>query len=71
TLLTRAFANLAEMLRLAGHLLTEDGEFLAMKGNYPKDELGQVISPFKVLEVCKLVVPGLDEQRHLVRITRA
>jgi 16S rRNA (guanine527-N7)-methyltransferase len=70
TLLTRAFASLAEMLRLAGHLLTEDGEFLAMKGNYPKDELGQVISPFKVLEVCKLVVPGLDEQRHLVRIAR-
>ncbi len=70
TLLTRAFASLAEMLRLAGHLLTEDGEFLAMKGNYPKEELEQVISPFKVLEVCDLVVPGLDEQRHLVRITR-
>ena len=71
TLLTRAFASLAEMLRLAGHLLTEDGEFLAMKGSYPKDELEQVTPPFKVLEVCKLVVPGLDEQRHLVRITRA
>lgn len=68
TLLTRAFASLAEMLRLAGHLLTEDGEFLAMKGSYPKDELEQVSPPFRVLEVCRLVVPGLDEQRHLVRI---
>ena len=71
TLLTRAFASLVDMLGLAGHLLTDDGEFLAMKGNYPKDELEQVSSPFKVLEVCKLAVPGLGEQRHLVRITRA
>ncbi len=70
TLLTRAFASLTEILRLAGHLLTENGEFLAMKGNYPKDELEQLTSPFKVLEVCELLVPGLDEQRHLVRIGR-
>ena len=48
TLLTRAFASLVDMLGLAGHLLTDDGEFLAMKGNYPKAELEQVITPFKV-----------------------
>ncbi|MFZ5589242.1 MAG: 16S rRNA (guanine(527)-N(7))-methyltransferase RsmG [Pseudomonadota bacterium] len=70
TLVTRAFASLAEMLALSGHLLADDGEFLAMKGAYPQDELEQVTAPFHVAEVCELVVPGLGARRHLVRIVK-
>jgi len=68
TLVTRAFASLAEIAASAGHLLADGGELLAMKGHYPEDELEQVTEPYKVLEVLELVVPGLGERRHLVRI---
>lgn len=71
TLVTRAFASLAEMVAAAQHLLAPDGEFLAMKGAYPSDELEQVPEPFRVLEVIELQVPGLGERRHLVRMGRS
>jgi len=71
TLVTRAFASLAEMVAAAQHLLAPEGEFVAMKGAYPGDELEQVPEPFRVFEVIELHVPGLGERRHLVRMGRS
>lgn len=66
----RAFASLADMLQLAGHLLAADGHWLALKGRVDDDELAAVPAPFRVHEVHSLTVPGLDAQRHLVIIKR-
>ena len=66
----RAFASLAEMLGWAGHLLARDGTWLALKGRFPQDELAAVPAAFRVADVIKLHVPGLDADRHLVVIRR-
>lgn len=67
----RAFASLAEMLAWGGHLLAPDGEWLALKGRFPQDELDEVKPPFRVERIIPLTVPGLDADRHLVVIKRA
>lgn len=69
TVITRAFAALADMLVASRHLLSPGGRFLAMKGNYPGDELAAIPEGFRVEEVVALHVPGLDAARHLVRLS--
>jgi 16S rRNA (guanine527-N7)-methyltransferase len=71
TVVTRAFATLADMLATSGHLLAADGRFLAMKGAFPRDELAAVPPGFRVQDVVELHVPGLEGARHLVRIAPA
>jgi len=63
-IISRAFSEIAEFLRLTRHLLVEGGVWLAMKGVYPHEELARVSDV--ATEVIELHVPGLDAQRHLV-----
>lgn len=70
TVISRAFASLAEMLDMTQHLGAPNGVFLAMKGNYPQDELAAVPEQFKVVRVESVLVPGLDAQRHVVCLTK-
>jgi len=68
-IITRAFASVADILIGSRHLLTPDGEFLAMKGAVPEEELAELPQGFELIEVIALKVPGLEqEQRHLLRI---
>ncbi len=67
-ILSRAFASLADMTRDCGPLLTDGGELLAMKGQYPEQELSQLPKPYIVKGSHALVVPGLTGERHLIRI---
>ncbi|HZV53924.1 MAG TPA: 16S rRNA (guanine(527)-N(7))-methyltransferase RsmG [Rhodocyclaceae bacterium] len=60
---SRAFAELAVFVSHAGHLARR---LLAMKGNYPRDELAHVPAGWRVAETVKLAVPGLDAERHLI-----
>lgn len=66
--ISRAFSELAEFVRLTAHLCRHDGKLLAMKGVYPHDEVAQLPPQFQHNEVVALNVPGLDAQRHLVII---
>jgi 16S rRNA (guanine527-N7)-methyltransferase len=68
---SRAFSDLADFARLAGHLLTPGGRLYAMKGLLPTDELSRLPSGWAVAECTRLNVPGLDAQRHLIVIERA
>jgi 16S rRNA (guanine527-N7)-methyltransferase len=71
TVITRAFASVADILTGSRHLLTPQGEFLAMKGAVPEAELAELPQGFHLNEVIALKVPGLEqEQRHLLRIVR-
>jgi 16S rRNA (guanine527-N7)-methyltransferase len=63
--LTRAFASLADMVKLTAHLLGKDGVLLAMKGQNPDAELERVAGKKSVIPVS---VPGTDAERCLVRI---
>ncbi|MCW5604510.1 MAG: 16S rRNA (guanine(527)-N(7))-methyltransferase RsmG [Burkholderiales bacterium] len=64
--ISRAFSSLADFVAAAGHLCAADGVLAAMKGIYPHEELAQLPHGFRLCEVIRLVVPGLDAQRHLV-----
>ncbi len=68
TVLARAFGSLAAMLNSAGRLCAPDGRLLAMKGKRPGEELLRLPEGYKVIEVIRLSVPGLDAERHLVHL---
>jgi 16S rRNA (guanine527-N7)-methyltransferase len=67
---SRAFSNLLEFVRLAGHLCANGGRLLAMKGVFPEEELKD-LPPACVDKVVELSVPTLDAQRHAVFINPA
>ena len=66
TIVSRAFAELAEFAALAGRLLAPHGVLAAMKGVYPFEEIERLPKIFRALDVIRLQVPGLDAERHLV-----
>ncbi len=68
--ISRAFSDLAEFVRLSGHLLAEGGALLAMKGVHPYEEIAQLPAGWRVAEVMPLQVPGVEGARHLVRVVR-
>lgn len=71
TVTARAFASLADMLRLAGHLIAPHGVLIALKGQLNRDEILAVPEGFAVADVQPLCVPGLAAARHAVIIQRA
>ena len=67
---SRAFSDLAEFVKLSGHLLAEGGALLAMKGVHPYEEIAQLPAGWRVAEVIPLQVPGVEGARHLVCVER-
>jgi 16S rRNA (guanine527-N7)-methyltransferase len=63
---SRAFASLADFVRLAQGRLAPGGVWLAMKGKPPDDEITELPAGIDVFHVEQLQVPGLDAQRCLV-----
>lgn len=68
--LSRAFASLRDMVDYTDHLLDFEGEFIAMKGIFPTDELSDLPKHYIVSGCYPLHVPGLNEERHLVFIKK-
>lgn len=71
SVVSRAFATLADMAADAGRLCAPEGRLLAMKGVFPDDELACLPSGYQVVGVYPLRVPSLDAERHLVHLTLA
>lgn len=71
TIITRAYATMGDMVRQTGHLLEDDGQFLAMKGTNPVAEIDELPSKYVISDSHVINVPGLEEQRHLLEITVA
>lgn len=68
-IVSRAFADLEEFVLLTSKLISVDGIWLAMKGVYPYEEIDQITNLVKKVEVIALQVPGLEAERHLVKMT--
>jgi 16S rRNA (guanine527-N7)-methyltransferase len=68
--ISRAFAEIALFVRVAGHLVVGDAPLLAMKGVDPLEEIAQLPPGWRVAQTQPLKVPGLDAQRHLISIIR-
>lgn len=65
SVITRAFANLADIIALTAHLLAKDGVLLAMKGQNPVAELAQVAAKTTVIPIR---VPVVAAERCLIRV---
>jgi 16S rRNA (guanine527-N7)-methyltransferase len=67
----RAFADLAELIRLSRHLLQAGGHWLAMKGVCPQAEVARLPADVVLDAIHRLEVPGVTGERHLVRISKS
>lgn len=65
TVVTRAFAELSEIVESTKHLLTENGKMIAMKGHCAESELAQVTAKKTVIPIH---VPSVEAERNLVCI---
>ena len=65
---SRALCSLSDMLKKTKHLLKDGGKFYAMKGHLPQQELSILTKHYKVISSHKLLVPGIEINRHLIEI---
>lgn len=70
TVISRAFASLADFVRLAGGLCAPAGRLVAMKGRLKTDELAGLVPGWRIVETQQLAVPGTEGARHLVVMQR-
>ena len=63
---SRAFASLKDMVQGAQHLLADNGEYWAMKGVYPEQELAECETLISSTHVHPLNVAYCEGERHLV-----
>lgn len=63
-IISRAFSEIALFVKLTRHLLAENGQWLAMKGVAPHEELKSL--EFTSNKIIPLKVAGLNAERHLV-----
>lgn len=68
TVITRAFASMAEIQQLTAHLLADNGEILAMKGHPSEQELQQIKGLYRVYP---LQIPGVKADRCVVKYANA
>lgn len=68
--LSRAFASLEDMLSWCIDLPKPSGHFLALKGQFPEQEVQQLDAKFEFIESIPLHVPELDAERCLVKVKR-
>ena len=66
--LCRAYATLAKVVSQCGHLMKADCRLLAMKGQFPEEEIVELPASFRFVKTNELNVPGVDGTRHLIEI---
>jgi 16S rRNA (guanine527-N7)-methyltransferase len=69
-IVSRAFGDLADFIKVAGHLLKPNGRMLAMKGVYPDEEVRAIPAGWKLMRAEELQVPGVEGARHLLWLAR-
>ncbi len=65
--LSRAFANLNDIMNLTGYLLQPEGVLIAMKGQVPESELKKIDRTYTVNSI---LIPGVEAERCVVRINK-
>ena len=68
---SRAFAEIRLFTDLTRHLLAPGGQWIAMKGVQPADEIAALPPDIQVERIVPLQVPGLDAARHLIILKAA
>lgn len=66
TVVARACAALPQLLAWVAPLCGPGTRVLAMKGRLPAEEIAAVTPPWVIEQAVPLLVPGLNEERHLI-----
>lgn len=66
TVVSRAFSSLTDFVSLTRHLLKAGGQWAAMKGRLPREEIAALPGDVQVSEIIELKVPGLNAERCVV-----
>ena len=69
-IVSRAFSSLADFTQMTRHLSHPQTLWLAMKGQYPEEELAALPVDFEVERSARLAVPGCQGSRHLLVLRR-
>ncbi|WP_442909092.1 16S rRNA (guanine(527)-N(7))-methyltransferase RsmG [Halopseudomonas sp.] len=69
-IVSRAFSSLADFTQMTRHLSHPQTRWLAMKGQYPEEELAALPVDFEVERSTRLSVPGCQGSRHLLVLRR-
>lgn len=69
-IVSRAFSSLADFTQMTRHLGDRETRWLAMKGQYPQEELAGLPVDFQVTDSAQLAVPGCQGSRHLLILRR-
>jgi 16S rRNA (guanine527-N7)-methyltransferase len=64
-IVSRAFSDLSDFVKVTRHLLAAGGEWLAMKGIYPDEEIA-LLKGARVKNHGKLHIPDLGADRHII-----
>jgi len=67
-IVSRAFAELADFVTLARHLVAGQGAIWAMKGVRPDGEIERLPAGSHAKQIIRLKVPSLEAERHLVEV---
>ncbi|MBD3654216.1 16S rRNA (guanine(527)-N(7))-methyltransferase RsmG [Kangiella sp.] len=65
-ILSRAFASLSDMVQWTEHLLADKGHWLAMKGQYPQQELDELPETVELVEAQQVKLPGISANRWFI-----
>ncbi len=65
----RALSTLQQIIDWTRHLLTSQSEIIAMKGQYPHQELKEIAGQDLNIDVHTVSIPGVDAERHIVCIS--
>lgn len=68
SVISRAFSDLADFVKLAGGLCAPDGLLLAMKGQRPDEEIARLPPGWKVEQALRLKIPQMEAVRHLIML---
>ena len=69
--LSRAFSSLNDMVTWCDHLVSKDqGKFLALKGQFPQQEIDNLPNNIQMLKSHTIIVPQLNAERHLIELIK-
>lgn len=69
--LSRAFSSLNDMVTWCDHLVSKNhGKFLALKGQFPTNEIENLPSHVKMIKSHTIIVPQLNAERHLIELVK-
>jgi len=71
TIVSRAFSSIALFVETTQHLLNPTGQWLAMKGKHPQEELHDIPNSILAQQVVRLDIKGMDIERHLVCLRKS